>query len=60
MEHGTYVGPNAALTGKTALLMACCTGWLAQFDDRSTPGRLAYGWHEFGRKDFEVDPEELN
>lgn len=56
--HGTYVGSVEKLKGKTALLMTCCMGWLAQFDDRSTG--FAYGWYEFGHDDFELDDPELN
>ncbi len=58
ITHGTYIGLNTDLAGKTALLMTCNMGWLAQFDDRSTG--FAYGWYAFGRGDFEVDREELN
>jgi hypothetical protein len=29
-------------------------GVLAQFDDRTIPGGLAYGWHQFERADFTV------
>jgi hypothetical protein len=54
MILGTYVGSDEALKGKTALLMYKGDGVLAQFDDRATPGGLAYGWHQFERVDFTV------
>lgn len=55
MIHGTYVGLDTVLAGKTALLIYEDDGLLAQFDDRSTPGGLAYGWHKFPLSDFEVE-----
>jgi hypothetical protein len=59
MIHGTYIGPQNALAGRTALLMYSKGGVLAQFDNRSTPGGLAYGWHRFATSDFRADPSDL-
>lgn len=55
MILGTYVGLDSVLAGKTALLIYEDDGLLAQFDDRSTPGGLAYGWHKFVLSDFAVE-----
>jgi hypothetical protein len=59
MIRGTYVGPDKSLAGKPALLMYRDGGLLAQFDDRSTQGGLAYGWHKFAMVDFTVDSEDI-
>lgn len=55
MLHGTYVGDDLNLRGKTALLMYKDDGLLAQFDDRLMFGGLAYGWHKFKLTDFTID-----
>jgi hypothetical protein len=58
MLHGTYVGSDERLRGKTALLRAVFPLMrdayvLAQFDDTSEPE--AFGWHRFTVDDFELD-----
>lgn len=55
---GRYVGPDAALRGKTALLRRKLCNydvWLVQFDElglTSNNVRLDSGWHEFPLKHF--------
>lgn len=64
MEHGTYVGAETALIGKTALLRddpeSKSRMVLAQFDDVELVhkgNRLGYGWHSFYSYDFKHDPK---
>lgn len=59
MIRGTYVGSDESLKGKTALLMYKDGGLLVQFDDRTIPGGLAYGWHTFAMGAFTVDSEDI-
>ena len=56
LRHGTYIGTaEPKLKGKTALLRLYGPVLTAQFDDVSTG--LAYGWHNFPRSEWELDPE---
>lgn len=56
LKHGTYVGADFALKGKTALLMLTDEGVKAQFDDVATGFR--YGWHLLPDAEWEYDPDD--
>lgn len=51
--HWTYVGKDASLKGKTALVGFAWFGGMpvAQFDDIETG--YGFGWHHFRENDFE-------
>ncbi len=57
--HGTYIGPDAGLRGKTAILQRGVGGtYLVQFDDlnaRRDGKLLGFGWHSFRIYDFKVE-----
>lgn len=64
MRHGTYVGKDSRLYGKTALIRDdpitkefgnSFPLQLAQFDD--TELEEAFGWHLFNRSDFIEDED---
>lgn len=59
MRHGTYIGSQIRLQGRTALIRPVegtpnCV--LAQFDDMNL--EEAFNWWFFDATDFELDPEE--
>jgi hypothetical protein len=62
MEHGTYIGNEPSLQGKTAHLMPSSNPEeiLAQFDDSQLQFQgqwLGFHWHPFPKTAFQLDPE---
>jgi hypothetical protein len=55
MRHGTYIGKDKRLRGKTALVRddPMTEGMLAQFDDVYLPE--AFDWWPFRADEFELD-----
>lgn len=53
LQHGTYIGNQLTLKGKTALLMIFDTNIKAQFDDVTTG--MGHGWHAFQPEEWEID-----
>lgn len=58
--HGTFIGADPDLKGKTALLHSSGQAGviLAQFDDLSLPMSLTHGWPRFQESLFEIDEED--
>jgi hypothetical protein len=63
MSHGTYIGDEPALQGKTAIVYprhGHPDEVLVQFDDRQLQRRgkwLGFGLHRFPKTTFKLDPE---
>lgn len=55
LKRGIYVGSNASLHEKSALLLITETELKAQFDDVSTG--LGHGWHKFNFNEFILETE---
>lgn len=62
MKHGTYIGNDPILKGKTALirddLESSTRGVLVQFDDLTLPQQYTHGWVSFYSYEFEYDKED--
>jgi len=56
MKHGTYIGNQPELKGKTAILKDFGDTIEAQFDDPTTG--LGHGWYPFTRDEWEIEDEE--
>jgi len=55
LEHGTYIGPNRADKGKTALIKVFEDCVEVQFDEFEHP--MSHGWHTFPKSNWEILPE---
>jgi len=54
MKHGTYIGDDLSMKGKTALIMeGQAKTVLIQADDITTG--YGFGWHEFPISDWEIE-----
>lgn len=62
MKHGTYIGEDKQLKGKTALIqedhLSSTRGVLAQFDALFLPRNYTHGWTSFYSYEFLLDKED--